>query len=356
LQQPQRRTLWDLSWEDDVHYVSFIMSDGDNVQWLMGDFVEDQYKGYWSNPNRGTVPIGWTCCYIDLAQLCPYALDYLFRTATPQDDFVLYGGGYFYPDLFGARWPKSDVMRMHARRIGAYMGFGGIRLLAFNAEDWDSPEAIGAYTKCAEEIPDLLGMFTVQYAPYTAGGGAIKWAPNRRGREVPVVSAQFSIWANTNTPRDAGPTITAQRLNASPHEGPANTEDHFSWVVVHAWSWFKEPQKDAVPGAEEIEQAQGGQAGTGRGLFAERWCVDALEPHVRVVTPTELALLLRLHLRPKETLEDGLGALAQQVRRGANTLQVQLKDAREKLRAGDYRASFDLGREIAAMLKDADRL
>src|SRR5438034_4412960 len=56
------------------------------------------FRSWWSSPDRGSVPIGWTTCYADLAQLCPYTLEHLFQTATPKDDFLLYSGGYYYPE------------------------------------------------------------------------------------------------------------------------------------------------------------------------------------------------------------------------------------------------------------------
>ncbi len=298
LRAPQTKTMWDLSWEEGVHYATFVMSDGDNVQWLMGDFVEDASRCYWSDPRRGTRPIGWTCCYVDLAQLCPYTLDYLFRTATPQDDFVLYGGGYYYPDLFGSRGGGASLMRTHARRIGQYMRLGGIRSLAFNAAQWDSDAAMRAYTACAEEIPGLLGVFTVQYAPYTAGGGAVRWVKGRSGEELPVVSARYSIWSGVRGERDNSPCGIARNLNGLPRLDSSPSDDAFSWVVVHAWSWFRPGQDD-----EEMDQRAGGQPGSARGYTSVCSCVDALGPEVRVVTPTEFLLRMRLMLRPEQTLE-----------------------------------------------------
>ena len=92
-----------LNWEDDVHYASFVMSDGDNVQWVMGNFVVGGQAGsYYANPRRGEVPLGGTRPLADLAQLAPYCLEELAARATPRDDFILFGGGYYYPDWFGS--------------------------------------------------------------------------------------------------------------------------------------------------------------------------------------------------------------------------------------------------------------
>jgi hypothetical protein len=364
LRQPRQNGIWDLAWESDVHYAAFIMSDGDNVQWLMGDFVEDAWHCYWSNANRGKVPIGWTNCYMELAQLCPYAIEHLFKTATPNDDFVLFGGGYYYPDLFGSETGEQRLLRSHARRVGQYMQLANMRLFAVNCADWDSDAALGAYETFAQEIPTLDAIFAIQYAPYTAGEGAIKWVKTKEFEDVPVISARYSIWANVKSARDASPTVIAAKLNGMPHNGGPDTEDRFSWVVAHAWSWFKEPKQGEAPGAEEIDQAQGGQPGTGRGLNAVKWCVDALQPHVRVVTPGVLANLIQLRLHPQDTLTDELQGLE---RRLAKLREAQQKPAEDHMAQADellknafkslqktlYQESFELGKQVYQILTQA---
>lgn len=45
------------TYEEDVHYVTFIVSDGDNLQWTINRGVDERW---WGNPSRGTFDIGWT--------------------------------------------------------------------------------------------------------------------------------------------------------------------------------------------------------------------------------------------------------------------------------------------------------
>jgi hypothetical protein len=343
-------SLWDLKWEEDVHYASFVMSDGDNVQWLMGDFVDGTEKSWWASSARGRFAMGWTFCYADLAQLCPYTLDYLYATASPGDELILAGGGYYYPDLFGASRPEAEAetLRLHVRRLSAYQRLGGFRAILFNASRWDSPAADRAYETIAREMPGISGILTVQYAPYTAGRGAVRWVCGANGAQIPVISARFALWNNANRPGEGSPGKVAEYLNAMPHEGAPSTEDRFSWVTVHAWSWFREQPPGAKPETEECDQAQGGQPGTARGLLPVAWCVRNLKPHVRVVTPTQLILLLHLRTRPRQTLERELHALAESVARhpdGARRREslVLLEEARRHWRAGDFRAAFETG-------------
>lgn len=339
------RSFWELPWEDGVHYAAFLMSDGDNVQWLMGNFLEDSEHAWWSSSLRGRFPMGWTFCYADLAQLCPYALNYLARTATPNDDLVLMGGGYYYPDLFGKDRPGLAMLRQHAENLAPYMRLGGLRSLLVNVAQWDSPGARAAYATFARALPDLYGLFVIQYSPYTGGEGAVRWVATGTGEELPVLSARFGIWADAHRPREGTPQEVAALLNGMPHAGASDTESHFSWVTVHAWSYF--PQSATTPAS-----ASDDVSGKARGLAPVRTCVDNLAPYVRVVTPTDLARLMRLRLRPRQTLNRALTELESRVaaqpaasgRKREEATRI-VRQARRQWRAGDYRACFLLGQK-----------
>jgi hypothetical protein len=275
----------------DTRYVAFVLTDGDNVQWLMLNFCKGQEASqYWACPERGRLPFGWTVPAMDLLQVCPYTLDYLRDTASPRDDLILLSGGYYYPDWFGQRRAEPDLLARHARRIGAYMGKCGISSLLVNLQDWDSAEALQAYQTYAREIPALRGIFTIQYAPYTAGGGAIRWVDLPGGRRVPVISARNALWAGRgDDPREGTPSRVAALLNTWAARPVERDEDRFAWVIVHCWSWFRHGE---APASEEVNQSVPGEGEVARGYRPALWCSAGLAPNIRVVTPT--ALLNRL--------------------------------------------------------------
>lgn len=250
----------------DKHLVCFIVSDGDNVQWHMGDFAEAAGKSWWNSPVRGQTPTGWTFPYADLRQLSPATLDHLYRTATPNDELVFMSGGYYYPDLFGVDRPGPSAIERHAERIAGYARAGQVRSMLFLADDWDSPRAMSAYSAFARRIPDLAGIFAIQYYPYNGGQGEVRWV----GR-TPVISARFALWAGTTIPGHDSPKQVAAWINALPHAGPLH-EDRVTFVTVHAWSDF---------GAEGV--------GASAVLETTRHLAD----HVRVVTPAQLARVVR---------------------------------------------------------------
>jgi len=276
--------------DDDQRYVSFILSDGDNVQWLMLNFCLGNEAGqYWACPDRGKMPFGWTIPAMDLLQLCPYTLDYLRETATPNDGFVLLGGGYYYPDWFGTARPEKDLLARHARRMGKYMRRCGLATLLVNAQDWDGPAATQAYQTYAKKIPGLEGIFAIQYAPYTAGQGAIRWVPTRTGRQVPVITARHAVWAHRGQhPVEGPPGKVAHLLNRWADAPARRLEDRFAWVIVHCWSRFRRATPGADWQAEEVPQNQHDPQNAARGYRPAIWCAERLSSRIKLVAPSEL--------------------------------------------------------------------
>ena len=76
-----------IDWNDTRSAVSFISTDGDNVQWFEIDFFRHN-QNFWNSPDRGQIPFGWSCCFTQLTQLCPEAIDYALATQSPNDSFV----------------------------------------------------------------------------------------------------------------------------------------------------------------------------------------------------------------------------------------------------------------------------
>ena len=294
-----------LDWGDGIHHVNFTLSDGDNVQWMMGNFTGgSEAPSYYGNPNRGRFPFAWGLPVASLCQLSPRTLAEILAKATANDDFIEFNGaGYFYPDLYGKARGTTKALELQAERLRAYMDLTGIRILAFNFQDWDGPEARAACEAFASRLPGLLGIFAFQYSGYSAGDGAIRWVKGVGDDEVPIVSCRLCIWAQTGRPRDTTPARVAAQLNRLPAAKEQASDDCFSWVMVHAWSRFRRADKGAPPDAEESGVAQDKEVpGTSRGYDPALWAVERLGPAVKPVTAQELLLRVRLRLRPRATL------------------------------------------------------
>ncbi len=309
-----------LDWGDGLHHVNFTLSDGDNVQWMMSSFTSGgEASSYYGHPKRGLIPFTWGLPVPSLCQLSPRTLAEILGKATTNDDFIQFSGaGYFYPDVYGKARGATRALELHAERLRAYMDLTGIRILAFNFQDWDGSDAQAACEIFASKLPGLLGIFAFQYYPYSAGKGAIHWVKGIQSDEVPIVSCRYTIWAQTGRPRDATPAAIASHLNALPKAGETITENAFSWVLIHAWSRFRRASKGAPLDAEEKDVPQDKVSpDSARGYEPGIWAAERLNSNVKPVTASELLMRIRLRLKPRTTLTSWLDGLKQDSRTNA---------------------------------------
>jgi hypothetical protein len=113
-------------------YVSFYMSDGDNIQ-----YCEHSLAKLWNEKHRGTIPINWTIspALIDIA---PQILNYYYKTATPNDCFASGPSGVGYAliyDVFRKRFNLSNdsILDIYTRFSQSYLERCGIRAITI----WD---------------------------------------------------------------------------------------------------------------------------------------------------------------------------------------------------------------------------
>jgi hypothetical protein len=125
--RPAARALRAPKLDHNKIYVTFTMSDGDNIQ-----YDQRRMRLMWDNLARGSVPINWTVSPL-LLDAAPAIFDHYVRTATGNDLLMAgpSGAGYAYP----ASWPDS-TFRTFTRQTGAYMRHAGITTLdILNAPD-----------------------------------------------------------------------------------------------------------------------------------------------------------------------------------------------------------------------------
>ena len=91
-----------------THTVSFIMSDGDNIQLLQhDDFIGNAHFG---NPDRGKTAVGWSYSPA-MAVLMPNILEWVHNDLTKNDSLSTgpSGIGYSYPALFPTKEQQVGV-------------------------------------------------------------------------------------------------------------------------------------------------------------------------------------------------------------------------------------------------------
>jgi hypothetical protein len=289
-----------IDWEDKRSAVSFVETDGDNVQWFEGNFFREN-SSYWNNPQRGRIPFGWSSCFAQLEQLCPPAIDYAVSTATTNDSFIEWGGGYYYPDHFARdRKDRWELLGRQAARTWNLMKKSNTRMIGFNVTKFDSPDALKSYEVFAGQTDALLGILVFQYAPYEAGAGKMFWVKDRNGVEIPVISARYSIWEHANNRVRAGTPAKVARAIRTTVETERNQRPRYDWVICHAWSYFKKAIGDDDQ-AEELDQATAVAKGGERGYAPVTWCAARLPKSIKVVRPEELIWRIRMQHNEVQT-------------------------------------------------------
>ena len=227
-QQQQQQTLPLPTPLTPVHTVCFLMSDGDNVQFLLDGFATDER--WWGSPARGSVPLGWTLS-APTADLAPVVPAHLFAQQTPADGFVagVSGAGYFFPDsvLEGAGQGALDALTALS---AAFMAKNDLRLVNVLGRS-SVPQRAVVESYLQHDAIDAL--FFYPYSDYSGLHGSITWSSNGK----PIIGGRFNLWGNGSSPQ--GPTFfnatgLASALLAQARDPglPAG----YSLVPLHAWS------------------------------------------------------------------------------------------------------------------------
>lgn len=248
--------------ETNVHYVSFVFTDGDNVQWMHNGFLVNTQ--WWASPHRGQIPVGWGISPT-LRDLSPTVLERLYADAAgrrPANDVfcAMSPIGYCYPALMSAQARATN-----AARLNRYLqDIGSDILIVLDKSGFETPSVYEAYFR----QPALNAIFYWDaFGDYAKYAGAVRWT----GRK-PLISAFTSLWGAN------GPAQVADKLKQR-SKNPSST-DGYSLVAVHAWS---------------------------HGVDSIRQCMQLLGPDMRVVTPDVLVALMQRYASPstKAAIDSG---------------------------------------------------
>jgi hypothetical protein len=239
------------------HYVAFVMSDGDNVQWLTNGFPT--HPNWFGSPHRGKFDMTWDLSGT-LAEMNPVALNYLYEHASNgehKDNFISAGGAGLsfpsrYPDIAGLVESISESMAASDHKVISILDptYNAQKLFAILDD------------------PQVIGMMFKTYANYYRGrNGALQWHNGK-----PILSVKYSLWDGADTARSI-----ADALNNETHHNGLSDSASYSIVNVQPWS-------------------TSGPMGTGTGdpMSNLNQLVEWLDPSkVEVVTLEELMTHLR---------------------------------------------------------------
>ncbi|MBR4206278.1 MAG: hypothetical protein IKQ92_12465 [Clostridia bacterium] len=199
-----------------VHTVTFLMSDGDNIQWVLNNFATS--SEWFGSKKRGKFPMGWGISPSSV-DVMPPMLSYLYDAMTEKDEFVmqLSGVGYTFPSRWDAE-ARREMTAEVARRMR--------RLDLHYAEILDdggfTEEVMADYT--AEDAID--GLFYIDYSHYAGMKGKIIWTNGK-----PAVSARYYMWADKP---DGQLSYIARKVNAAPTD--PTDENSYSFIILNVWS------------------------------------------------------------------------------------------------------------------------
>lgn len=130
-------------------YVAFILSDGDNLQ-----YIEHLMRKLWNNPDRGSVPMGWTLSPA-MVDAMPGALNYYHKTSTANDNLISgpSGYGYTYPNS----WRTVTPLNQFVSKTEEYNNQAGFRVVTI----WNTITGginLNVGQAFAGYAPTLLGM------------------------------------------------------------------------------------------------------------------------------------------------------------------------------------------------------
>jgi len=135
-------------------YVSFILSDGDNIQ-----YMQHVMKIDWATAARGSIPIGWTSSPL-AADVDPGMVNYFWSTATTNDCLISGPSGAGYAHI--ENWSIANIMAF-AKVSSPYLQRAGLRVITV----WDQVSS-GTATLYAKYCPSLLGLTDQSGGTYTS--------------------------------------------------------------------------------------------------------------------------------------------------------------------------------------------
>lgn len=238
--------------EPDTHHASFLITDGDNIQWMLGDFQSS--TNWFASPQRGSVDLGWGISP-SLIDVAPSVMRWYYDHASVDDHrdrFVAgpSGGGYLYPSMY----PRAEL-DLHTARLATSMRRADLHVT--QVIDFDSFGDTALWSRYLKR-DQIDGLIYLEYSRYDSHKGEVVWADDK-----PVISARTMLWDGLDGADEA--SVTAE-LNAAERD-PSSTAG-YSVVMWHAWSKTVDSVKAVV---------------------------DNLAPHVKVVPPDTLVRMVAAH-------------------------------------------------------------
>eukprot|EP01084_Bolivina_argentea_P249692 418107_1 len=236
--------------DTEYHYVTFVWSDGDNLQWLINGFFWDQWYG---SKLRGNFPVSWTLSG-SVQELAPIVYDKIMSNATSNDSFVMGPSGWSYQYI-----NDYNNVGLFARDTANAIGLSNDILSNINLiDDWKDISSysnnVNMFIDAAINVSSVLYYWFTNYA---CCNGKIFWH-----NDVPIITGKLMFWEGINNY-----TQIANALNSYPVN--IKSEQGYSLIPVHVWS----------QSMQNVSK-----------------CIELLNPNVKVVGINEFVKLIKTNV------------------------------------------------------------
>lgn len=286
-----------IDYASDERFVSYYLTDGDNIQWMMGGFDGPWY----GHPLSAAMRMSYGVALANTSMIGPSQMASICDRQSA--GVTLFERcSYFFLDTYATRKDRLATLQQLAEAEARHMREHNCRILGtVTLRDAGSAEALEGYRLLIEANDRLDGILAIQYSPYADGKGRIFWFRNKKGYEIPVICTKFSIWntGSINHAFEGSPAFVARKLRT---DTTANAK--FSLVCVHAWSKFLDRGTDSDETAEnlpEYEKIPWDDPRIVHSAGAAELCARRLGDGFRTVNAEELIWRIRMEHNPEET-------------------------------------------------------
>lgn len=157
--QPIKYIAPNINYESHMSYVTFIVSDGDNLQFVTNKAND---KRWWGNQNRGNFPIGWTIPPA-MFYLEPDVWNYFINSASINDEFIIGASGIGYSFETVTYSNKFPIQIAYLKQFISGSNIHSICIFGYSDEAWENKNS---YLSYYSEIDSLKGIFYTQFTPW----------------------------------------------------------------------------------------------------------------------------------------------------------------------------------------------
>lgn len=211
--------------EQGKHYITIMMSDGDNIQTWYNTFATSElYLG----AERGDFKMGWSI-NPSLSDLGRNIMNYVYDTRDENDFYVcsVSGQGYMNPRVY-----PEEALDSFTKGLSSYLrrtDLGVVQIL----DSGPDKNVIEMYSR----IPELDGGIYCYGDKYAGGRGSVYWA-----NEKPFVAFRESLW-------DADTSVVANRINS--YSTDITSIQAYTAINLHPWSMDYSDVVDLVSKLDE---------------------------------------------------------------------------------------------------------